>query len=51
MRNNARVALIGENVYNKNDSIGDFTIFKITSNSVILKNKRTQGERAIYISQ
>jgi type II secretory pathway component PulC len=51
IKNNIHVALIGEKIYRENDSIGGFTISKITPKSVILKNKRTQGERIIYISK
>lgn len=51
IQNNIPVALIGENFYHRNDSLDGFIITKITSNSIILKDKSTGQAITLYLPE
>lgn len=45
------VALIGENIYQKNDTVDGFTISGITSTAVILEDQATKEKRELRLPQ
>jgi len=51
IKDNVPVALIGEDMYSENDSIDEFIVKKINSDSVILVNKRTLAEKIIRLPE
>lgn len=48
--NHHPIALIGEQMYEENDTVQGFIIAKITADSVILIDKDTKAEQVIYLN-
>lgn len=49
IKDNKPVVLIGENIYQKNDTVEGFTISDITSTAVILEDQATKEERELRL--